>query len=69
MPVFWLRRLDRLFPVGRTMSGGVFCSVCDLILNLASLSANGWVCVPILLVVWHTVSSTVACWSLSGAGS
>ena len=41
----------------------------DLIMNLCSLSANGCSCVPVLLVVWHGVSSTVACWSLSGAGS
>ena len=36
---------------------------------LASLSANGWGCVPVFLVVWHGVSSTWACWSLTGAGS
>ena len=36
---------------------------------LGSLSANGWHCVPVLLVVWHRVSSTVVCRSLSGAGS
>ena len=41
--------------------------VCDLIMSLGSLSANGWGCVPVLLVVWHRVSSTVPCWSLSGA--
>ena len=51
------------------MSGGVFWGVCDLIMILGSLSANGWGCVPVLLVVWHRVSSTVACWSLTGAGS
>ena len=43
--------------------------VCGLIMILGRLSANGWGCVPILLVVWHRVSSTVACWSLSEAGS
>ena len=53
----------------QTVSGGVFWGVCDLIINLGSLSANGWGCVPVLLVVWPTVSSTVACWSLSGTGS
>ena len=51
------------------MSGGVFWGVCELIMTLASLSANGWGCVPVLLVVWHGVSSIGACWSLSGAGS
>ena len=39
------------------------------IMILGSLSANGWVCVPVLLVVWHGVSRTGACWSFSGAGS
>ena len=53
---------------GRTISGGVFCCVYDLIMILGSLSANGWGCVPVWLVVWHRVSSTVACWLLSGAG-
>ena len=47
----------------------VFWGVCGLIMIFGSLSANGWGCVPVLLVVWHRVSSTVACWSLSGAGS
>ena len=61
MPVFCWVRLDRVFLVGRTMSGGVFWGVCELIMILGSLSANGWCCVPVLLVVWHGVSSTVAC--------
>ena len=69
MPVFWWVRLDLVFLVGRTTSGGVFCGVCELIMSLGSLSANGWGCVPVLLVVWHWVSSTGACRSLSGAGS
>ena len=69
MPVFWWMRLDLVFLVGGTASGDVFWGVCDLIMILGSLSDNGWGCVPVLLVVWHRVSSTVACWSLSGAGS
>ena len=55
--------------VGRTASSGVFWGVCDVIIILSSLSADGWGCVPVLLIVWHRVSSTVACWSLSGAVS
>ena len=55
--------------MGRTASVGVFWGGCELIMILGSLSANGWGCVPILLVSWHRVSSTAACWSLSGAGS
>ena len=69
MPVFWWMRQDLVFLVGRTTSGGVFWVVCDLSMILGSLSANGCGCVPVLLVVLHKVSSTVACWSLSGAGS
>ena len=68
MPVFSWMRLDLVFLVGRTLSGGMFWGVCELIIILGSLS-NGWSCVPVLLVVWHRVSSTVVCWSLSGAGS
>ena len=69
MPVFWWMQLDIDFLGGRTTSGGVFWGVCELSMILGSLSANGWGCVPLLLVVWHGVSSTGACWSLSGAGS
>ena len=69
MPVFWWMSLDLVFLVGRTESGGVFCDVFEPIMILGSLSANGWGCAPVLLVVWHGVSSTGACWSLSGAGS
>ena len=60
MPVFWWMSL--VFVVGRTMSGGVFWGVCDLIMILGSLSAHGWGCVLALLVVWHRVSSAGACW-------
>ena len=69
MPAFWWIRLDLVFLVGRSMSGVVFCGVCGLIMILGSLSANGWGCVLVLLVVRHRVSITAACWSLSGAGS
>ena len=69
MSVFWWMRLDLVFLVGRSMSGGAFWGVCDVIKNLGSLSANGLCFVPVLLVVWHGVSTHRACWSLSGAGS
>ena len=42
-------RLDLVFLVGRTTSGGVFWGVCHRIMILGSLSANGWGCVPVLL--------------------
>ena len=38
-------------------------------MTLGSLSANGWGCVPFLLVVWHGAYSTGVCWLLGGAGS
>ena len=69
MPVFWWMRLDLVFLVGRTMSAAVFWVVCELSTILGRLFANGWGCVPVLLAVWHGVSSTGACCSLSGAGS
>ena len=69
MPVFWWVGLDLVFLVGRAASDGVFWGVCELIMIFGSLSANGWGCVPVLLVVWHGMSSTRACWLLSGAGS
>ena len=69
MPVFWSMRLDLFFLVARAESGGVFWGVCGLSVILGSLSANGWACVPVLLVVWHGVCSTRACWSLGRAGS
>ena len=46
------------------MSSGVFWGVCELSIILKSLSASGWGCVPVLLVVWHGASSTGACWPL-----
>ena len=61
--------VDRVFLVGRALFDCVFWGVCELSMILGNLSANGWCCVPVLLVVWHVVSSTGACWSLSGAGS
>ena len=57
-----------VFLMGRTTSNGVFWGVCVLNMILGSLSANGWGCVPVLLVVWHGVSSTGACWPLGLAG-
>ena len=69
MPVFWQIRLDLVFLVGKSTSGGVFWGVCDLMMILGSLCAHRLGYVPVLLVVWHRVSSAVACWSLSGAGS
>ena len=69
MPELWWMRLDLVFLLGTSTSGGVFWGVCGLIMILGSLSANGWGCVPVLLVVRHRVSSSVACWSLSEAGS
>ena len=69
MPVFLWMNLNLVFLVGRPASGGVFWGVCHLIMILGSLSATGWLCVPVLLVVWHGASSTVPCWPLGGAGS
>ena len=69
MPVFCWVGLYLVLLVGRATSSVVFWSVCELSMTLESLSANGWGCVPILLVVWHGVSSTGACWPLGGTES
>ena len=69
MPVFWWMRLDLVFLVGRSTSGGVFSGVCGLIMILGSLCVNRWLFVSVLLFVWHRVSSIIACLLLSGAGS
>ena len=58
MPVFWCVGLGLVFLVGRAASSGVFCGVCELSMILVNLSANGWGCVPVLLIVWHGASST-----------
>ena len=67
--MFWWMRLDLVLLVGRSVSGGVFWGVCYLTMILGSLSAHGWGCVTVLVLVWHRGSSTVACWLLSGAAS
>ena len=69
MCVFWWVGLHLVFLVGRAMAGGVLLSVCEFSMILGSLSANGWGCVPVLLVVWHGASSAGVCWPLGGAGS
>ena len=51
------------------MSGGAFCGVCELSMTLGGLCADGWVCVPVSLVVWCEVSSAGSCRQLGGAGS
>ena len=59
-----------LFPLlYRAALGGVFWGVCELSTTLGNPSADGWDCVPVLLVVWHEVLSIVACSQLGGAGS
>ena len=55
--------------LGRAMSSGVFWGVCELSMTSGRLSANGWGCVPILLVFRHGASSTGGCWPLGGAWS
>ena len=65
MPVFWWMRLDLVFLVGRSASGGVFWGVCDLIMILGSLSANGFCsCLASCLAYGvHHWSLLVAEWS------
>ena len=67
--MLWWVELD-LFPLmDRAVSGDVFWGICELSTTLGSLSADGWVCIPFLLVVWHEVSSTGVHGQLGGATS
>ena len=51
---------------GSCLSGGEHHVRCVLgCLILGNLCANGWGWVAVLLIVWHRVSSIVACWSFS----
>ena len=59
--MFWQVKLDLVPLMGRAASGGVFCGLFELSMTLGSLSANGWGCVPVLLVVCCEVSSTGVC--------
>ena len=69
MLVFWSLSLDLVFLVGTSTFGGVYFGVSVLIRIEGILSDNGWGGVSALLIVRHTVSSTVGCWSLGECGS
>ena len=60
--------LDLVLLMGRAVSSGVFWAVCELSMTLGSLSANGWDCVPALLVVCHGAPSTATWWLFGGTG-
>ena len=69
MPAFWWVELS-LFPLmSRAMSGAVSWGVCELSMTLGSLCADGWVCVPVLFLVWCEASSARICCSLGVARS
>ena len=46
-----------------------FGGFCEVAMALGSMSANGYCCVPVLLVVLCESSSTGACWTLGSAKS
>ena len=69
VPATWWVELS-LFPLkGKAASCVLFGGVFQLSTTLGSLSADEWGCVPVLLVVWHEVSSTGAYRQLCGAES
>ena len=57
MPVFWWLGLDFVFLGAGPHLVVCFGGVYELIMILGSLSANGWGCVPVLLVIWHGASA------------
>ena len=52
------------------MSGGMFWDVCELSKTLSSLCADGWVCVPVLLLfcVRHLAQGDAGSWVEPGLG-
>ena len=66
VPVFWWMELGLVLLVDPAVSWGVFWWVCELNTILGRLSADEWVSVPVLLVVWPEVFSTGAYRVLSG---
>ena len=61
--------LDLVSLKGSTVSSSVFWGIYELGMFQGSLSANGQVCVPTLLNIWHETSGIRACRPLSGAWS
>ena len=55
VPTLWWVELDLVPLVGKALSKGEFCGICELSSTLGRLSADGWGCVPVLLVVWPEV--------------
>ena len=68
-PAFWWVALDLVPLMFRAKSGGMLWDVCGLSMTLGSLSADEWIFVPVLLVVWHGAFNTGACKHLGGAWS
>ena len=56
VPALWWVGLCLVLLVGRAMSRGMSRGVSGLRVTLGSLSADGWGCVPVLLVVWPEAS-------------
>ena len=65
VPAHWWVELGLVPLVGRAMSGVCLLSSGLLWKTLSSLSADGWGCVPTLLVVWPDSSQH---WSLEAVG-
>ena len=51
VPSCWWVELGLILLVGRAVSRGVFIGGCELSMTLGTLSADGWICVSLLLVV------------------
>ena len=64
-PAHWWVELGLVPLMGRAMSRGLFRGGCALWTSLGRLSADGWVYVPTLFVVWPEASQH---WSLQAVG-
>ena len=56
--MFWWVELDLVPLKGSATSTGVFWCVCELGMDLGSMSVNGQDCVPSLLMIWYEKSCT-----------
>ena len=65
MPAHLWVELGLVHLVGRAKSWGMFRGSSGLWMTLCRLSADGWCCVPTLLVVWPEASQH---WSLQAVG-
>ena len=67
VPAHWLVKLGLVNLMGRAVTRSLVGSHCELRMTLGSLSADGWGCVPTLLIVWPEASQHWSLWAVGWA--